>query len=174
MGQPACLEEEEQKTFRTTQPLKWPDLVLAGALVGALFPSVKNKLNQAVSIDDSGTRDAPSLSIKCLFTIFQSSASTTMSLLNKSQELQSIAVALTLSLSFSLALTASSSAPYSSRELFTELKELQPINTPPPTKEPFKTVDALGPTVRSINVGTHKIERPTLKPFSMVQVEEIF
>ena len=45
MGQPAHLEEEEQKTFRTTQPLKWPDLVLVGALVGALFPSVKNKLD---------------------------------------------------------------------------------------------------------------------------------
>ena len=36
MSQPACLEEEEQKTFRIIQPSKWPDLVLAGALVETL------------------------------------------------------------------------------------------------------------------------------------------
>ena len=68
MGQPARSEEEEQKTFRTTQPLQWPDLVLAGALVGAFSPSVKNELDRAVSINDSGTCDAPLLSFERLFT----------------------------------------------------------------------------------------------------------
>ena len=113
--------------------------MLAKALVRALFPSVKNELNQAVSINDSGTCDAPLLSYKRLFTIIRLSASTMISLLNKRQELWSIAVAFALSFSFFFALTISSSAPHSSRELFTELKKFKPMNTSPPTKEPFKT-----------------------------------
>ena len=48
--------------------MQWPDLVLAEALFGALFPLVKNELDRAVSIDDSGTCDAPLLSPKRLFT----------------------------------------------------------------------------------------------------------
>ena len=62
-----------------------------------------------------------------------------MSLLNKPQELRLIAVAFALLLLFLLALTAFSSALYSNKKLFTKLKELQPMNTPPSTKEPFKT-----------------------------------
>ena len=81
-----------------------------------------------------------------------------MSPLNQLHELQSITVALALLLSLPLAHTTSV-APHSSRELFTELKELQPINSDfcaltvdifraltlipacastPPTKKPFK------------------------------------
>ena len=153
-------------TFRIIQPLKWPDLVLVGALVGALFSSVKNELNRPVSIDDSGTRDAALLTPKRLFTILRLSASKTISLVNKPQELRSIAVAFPLSLLFLLALIAPV-APHTSRELFTELKELQPISndscaltvdisrartfiparaSTPPTKKPFKTApeDSIG------------------------------
>ena len=41
MGQPARSEEEEEKTFRTIQPSKWPDLVFAEALVGTLLLPAK-------------------------------------------------------------------------------------------------------------------------------------
>ena len=182
MGQPARSEEKEQKTFRTTQPLKWSNLVLARALVGALFSLVKNELNRAVSINDSGIRNAPLLSPKRLFTILRSSASTTISLLNKPQELRLIVVAFVLSLSFLLALTAFI-APYSSRELFTELKELQPISndscapivnisrsstlissrvSTPSTKEPFKRL--LKTQLGSPNFGTSAASRTTFQP----------
>ena len=68
MGQPARSEEKKQKTFRITQPLQLSDLVLAKAFVGALFLMVKNKLDQAVSIDDSGTCNASLLPPERLFT----------------------------------------------------------------------------------------------------------
>ena len=139
--------------------MEWPDLVLAGALVGAFFHLVKNKLDQAVSINDNGTCNASLLSPKHLFTIFRLSASTTMSLLNKFQELQSITVALTLSLSFLLALTAFSSALHSSRKLFTELKELQLMNISFSTKEPFKT--ALEGPIGSPDFGSSRASRVT-------------
>ena len=161
MGQPARSEEEKQKTFQTTQLLKRPDLVLAGALVRAFFPSVKNELDRAVLINDSGACNAPLLSPKRLFTILRSSISTTMSLLNKSQELWLIAVALTLSLSFPLALNAYFSAPHFSRELFIEIKKLQPINTPPPTKKLFKT--ALEDSIGSPDFGSSGALRVTLQ-----------
>ena len=72
-----------------TPPLQWPDLVLTRALVMAPLPVVKNKPNQIVSINDTGTCNAPLLSFEHLFTILQSSASTT-SLLSKPKELQPI------------------------------------------------------------------------------------
>ena len=67
-GQPGRLEEKKQKTFKTTKQSKWPGLVLASAFVGALFPSVKNELNQIVSIDNSGICNALLLSPEHLFT----------------------------------------------------------------------------------------------------------
>ena len=59
--------------------------MLAKALAGALFFSVKIELNQAVSINDSNTCNVLSLSSERLFTFFRSSVSI-ISLLNKSKE----------------------------------------------------------------------------------------
>ena len=42
--------------------------MLAAAFVGALLPSVKNELDRAVLINDSGTRNVPLLSPERLFT----------------------------------------------------------------------------------------------------------
>ena len=127
-----------------------------------LLPLGENKLNWAVSIDDGGTRDAPLLSSKRLFNILRLSVSTTMSLLNQSQEFWSIVVALTFSLFFPFALTASSPTRLSNKELFTLLKELQPINTLPPTKEPFKT--APEGSMGSPNFGSNGASRVTFQP----------
>ena len=72
------------------------------------------------------------LAVALIKTPYRSSAAT-MSLLNKPQKLQSIAVAFALSLSFLLVLTTSFSTPHSSKKLFRkplkQLKEFQPISS---------------------------------------------
>ena len=120
-------------TFRTTQPLQLPKLVLVRALVRAFLLLMKNGLNWAASIDDNVTRNAPLLSLERLFTLFRLSLSM-ISLMNKLQELWLITVALALPFLLPFALTASF-ALYSSRKLFIEFKELpefkelQPISS---------------------------------------------
>ena len=129
--------------------VQWLDLVLAEALVGILFSPAKMSLLELLPLRAVALLyqlplchvlllPTPPLQWPDLVfaeslvkTPHRSSAST-MSLLNKLQKLWSIAIALALPLSLLLALTASS-APHSSRELFTEslkkFKELQPINS---------------------------------------------
>ena len=68
-----------------------------------------------------------------LVEILHRSSAAIMSLLNKPQKLQSIAVAFALSISFLLALTTSFSATHSNQKLFTELlkqfKDFEPIRS---------------------------------------------
>ena len=70
-------------------------------------------------------------------------------------------MAFALSLSFLLALTAYFSALHFSRELFTELKKFQLMNTPPPTKEPFKIAPEA--SIGSLDFGSSAAARVTFQ-----------
>ena len=110
-------------------PVQWPDLVLAEALVGILLLLAKMSSRGLLPLRVVAPSHKPPLwhvlllptpplkwpelvlAVALVETPHRSSAAT-VSLLNKPQELRSIAEALALSLSFPIALTASS-APHS-------------------------------------------------------------
>ena len=111
--------------------MQWPDLGLAVALVKTPHRSsaaTMNLLNKPQELRLMAVA-LPHQTPLCHVLLLPTSPSKWPELvLAVALELRSIAVALALSLSFLLALTASSSAPHSGRELFTEpLKKLKEL-----------------------------------------------